>query len=113
MMDFLSKIKGAMAGLAGPGGGFPPEGADPGAMMPPPGAAPPQAGGADPSQLMAAMGGMGAAPPMGMPPSQPNPMAQDVMNARRKFRMGRTGGGGAGGGGYTGMGGGVGRPMME
>jgi len=57
-----------------------------------PAAAPPP--GADPAQL-------GAAPP------QPNPMAQDVMNARRKFRMGRMGGGG-----YTGMGGGAG-PMME
>ena len=105
MMDFLSKIKGAMAGLAGPG-------ADPGAQMPPQPAAPQP--GADPSQLMAAMGGMDAAPQMGMPPPQPNPMAQDVLNARRKFRMGRMGGGGgAGGGGYTGMGGGAGRPMME
>jgi len=38
-------------------------------------------------------------------------MAQDVMNARRKFRMGRMGGD-VGGGGYTGMGGGASRPMM-
>ena len=111
MMDFLSKIKGAMAGLAGPGGGPSPWGADPGAQMPPQPAAPQP--GADPSQLMAAMGGMDAAPPMGAPQAPPNPMAQDVMNARRKFQMGRMRGGGAGGGGYTGMGGGASRPMME
>ena len=75
-----------------------------GVPMGAPPAAPPQPG-ADPSQLGAAMAGMGAAPP--------DQMAQDVRNERRKFRMGRMGGGG-----FTGMGGaprGVGlpRPGME
>ena len=70
-----------------------------GVPMGAPPAAPPQPG-ADPSQLGAAMAGMGAAPP--------DQMAQDVRNERRKFRMGRQGGGG-----YTGMGGGASRPMME
>ena len=70
-----------------------------GVPMGAPPAAPPQPG-ADPSQLGAAMAGMGA------PPDQ---MAQDVRNERRKFRMGRMGGGakvpgGARPGGFTGMG---------
>ena len=69
------------------------------------------------SQIMNAMPQQGAAAPQqAMPPPemgaaappQPNPMAQDVINARRKFQMGRM----AGGGGYTGMGGNAG-PMME
>lgn len=115
MMDFLSQIQGAMGG----GGGFDPNARGiggltggavrrPGAQMPPPAAAAPQIGGADPAQLQAAMAGMGAgAPePMGMPP-QPDQMAQDVRNERRKFRMGRTQPkvpGGARPGGFTGMG---------
>ena len=63
------------------------------AGVPMPAAAPPQAA--------PGMAEMGMAP-------QPDQMAQDVRNARRKFRMGRMGGGG-----FTGMGGGASRPMME
>jgi len=53
------------------------------------------------SQIMGAMPQQGAAAPQAMAPppemgaaALQDPMAQDVMNARRKFRMGRMAGGG-------------------
>ena len=67
------------------------------------GALPPQAPAPQPGAGTALMAKAGAG--IGAPP-QPNQMAQDVLNERRKFRMGKMGGKPAGprGGGFTGTG---------
>jgi len=87
---------GAAPVIGGFSGGGPPAG------MPgiPPGLMEKMRGG-----MQGAMGAKPMAAQAGMEES--NQMAQDVRNERRKFRMGRMGGGG-----YTGMGGSSG-PMME